>query len=148
MKKVLATVALSLIVTFVFISCKSKEKKVIDQLNNLTVQIEKKSDKWNSEDWQNAFKKVEEIHNEMSECDFSNEQLQELGEVEGRLTSLILKNGLPALGSELGSMIDGSGSFVDGFQDGIKGGAKESLEEIESSLNSALDRLKELDSDD
>ena len=148
MKKILATVALSLIVTFVLTSCKSKEEKVIDQLNNLTVQIEKKSDKWNSEDWQNAFKKVEEIHNEMSECDFSNEQLQELGEVEGRLTSLILKNGLPALGGELGSMIDGAGSFVNGFQDGIKGGAKESLEEIESSLNSALDRLKELDSDD
>lgn len=110
---------MSLLVTFVFTSCKSREEKVIDQLNDLTEQIEKKSDKWDSEDWQNPFKKVEEIHNEMSECDFSDEQLQELGEVEKRLTSVMIKNGLSTLGDGIGSFMKKAASFINGFKDGI-----------------------------
>lgn len=148
MKKAFKILAFSLLVTLMFTSCKSKEEKVIDQLNDLTEQIEKKSSKWDTEDWQKAFKKVEEIHNEMLECDFSNDQLQELGEVEGRLTSIIMNNGIPALGDDLGSLIEGAGSFVDGFEDGIKDASDENLEELENSISSALDLLKSEDSDD
>lgn len=130
MKKALGIFAISLLVTLMLTSCKSKEEKVIEQLNDLTEQIEKKSEKWDTEDWQDALKKVEEIHNEMSECDFSDEQLRELGEFEGRLTSVMIKNGLPALEEGIGSFMKRAGSFIDGFQDGIQNRAEESLEEI------------------
>lgn len=148
MKKVFRLLVFSFLVSLVFSACKSKEEKVIGQLDNLAEQVEKKSENWDSEQWKKAFKEAEKIHSDMSECDFTDAQLQKLGEVKGRLTAVMIKNGVPAVGKGIGSFIEGAASFLDGFQDGVQNGAEESLEEIGNYVNGALDILKEQESDD
>lgn len=141
MKKYFFTICLIVITSFVFCSCKSKEEKVIDQLNNLAEKVENNSSDWDSDQWVEAFEELEKIHSDMSDCDFSNQQLQELGEIEGRLTSVMITNGAATLGESIGSFMKGAGSFVKGFQEGLQEGADESLEEIDNYVNSALDKL-------
>ncbi len=148
MKKILRAIVPMFFICIAFSSCQSKEEKVIDQLDNLSEKIEKKSADWDSEQWQDAFKELEAIHSEMADCDFSDEQLKKLGEVEGQLTAVMIKKGVPALGNGLNSLIEGAGSFVDGFKDGVQEGSEESIEEIGNYVNGALDKLKELDSED
>ena len=147
MKSYFSTICVIVITSLVFCSCKSREEKVLEQLNNLTEKVEKNSSDWNSDQWTDAFEELEKIHSEMSDCDFTNQQLQELGEVEGRLTSLMLSNGVESLGKGIGSFLKGAGSFVKGFQEGIQDGSEESIEELENYVNSTLDDLLDNDRD-
>ena len=132
MKRYFSTNCVIVFTSLVFWYCKSREAKVLKQLNNLTEKVEKNSSDWNSDQWTDAFEELEKIHSEMSDCDFTNQQLQELGEVEGRLTSLMLSNGVESLGKGIGSFLKGAGSFVKGFQEGIQDGSEESIEELEN----------------
>ena len=141
MKRYFYSICIIVISACVFCSCKSREEKVLNQLNNLTEKVEKNSSDWNSDQWTDAFEELEKIHSEMSDCDFTNQQLQELGEVEGRLTSVMLSNGAESLGKSFGSFLKGAGSFVKGFQEGIQDGSEESIEELENYINSTLDDL-------
>ena len=145
MKKYFPAICLIVIATLVLCYCKSKEEKVIDQLNNLVENVEKNSSDWDSDQWADAFEELEKIHSDMSDCDFTNQQLKELGEVEGRLTSVMITNGAESLGKSVGSFLKGAGSFVKGFQEGIQDGSEESLEEIENYINRALDDLMDND---
>ena len=140
MKKILSAICI-ITISFVLCSCKSREEKVIDQLNDLTEKVEKNSSDWDEDQWADAFEKLEKIHSEMSDCDFTNKQLQELGEIEGRLASVMITSGAESLGRSVGSFLKGAGSFVKGFQEGLQDSSEESLEEVENYINSALDKL-------
>lgn len=149
MKKLLSFICVAMISTLVLCSCKSKEERVIDQLDNLAEKIEKNASDWDSEQWEDAFEEIQKIQKEISECKFSNEQLQTLGEVEGRLATAVLTYGAKAVGNEFGSFLQGAGSFVEGFKDGASDAMEENLQEIGNSVKGALNNLMdEWDDDD
>ena len=64
-------------------SCKSREEKVINKLDNLSERIERNGSKFDAEDWEEAIEDFADIHEEMQDCEFTKEQLRELGKKEG-----------------------------------------------------------------
>lgn len=147
MKKFLSVICLAIVFSISLSSCKSKEERVIDQLNTLTEKVEKNSSTWDGEQWEKAMEDLEKIHQQMGDCEFTDEQLRTLGEVEGRLTTVIVSEGAKSIGKSVGSFLKGAGSYLKGFQEGVEEGSEESLEEIENYVNSALDKLMDKNSD-
>ena len=144
MKKIVSVICLTIIFSLTLSSCKSKEEKVIDQLGALAEKVENNSADWDSEQWSDALEELEKIHEKMADCDFTTEQLRSLGEVEGRLTGIIMREGAKAVEKGLGSFMQGAGSFIKGFQEGAASATDESFdkfEDIENSVNQALDKI-------
>lgn len=120
MKRFLSGICVVIIMTFILCSCKSKEEKVIDHLNNLAEKVEKDSSGWDGDQWADALEELEKIHSDMSDCCFTSQQLQDLGEVEGKLMHVMITNGAESVGKGMNSFLEGAGSFVEGFQEGFR----------------------------
>lgn len=103
----------------VLCSCQSKEERVISGLEKLAAQIDKRADSFTDKDWEDAMIKYEELHRQALECDFTQEQLKELGRVEGRLTTIFAKEGTKKIGRNIKDLIDGGKAVIDGFLQGI-----------------------------
>lgn len=122
---------------FLFSGCKSHEERVMDRLDRLEEDIRKNSDKWDMAQWADALEVIEDIHYEMEDCDFTPEQLRDLGRVEGRLTVIIMTEGAKKLGNELIPFLEGAGAFMKGYTEGtesMQGYGVEELEELKESL--------------
>lgn len=146
MKKFLSTFCFILLTSLILCSCKSKEEKAIDRLKELTEKIEKNSSNWDMEQWSEALGELEKMQSELNGCNFTEEQLKELGQVEGQLTTIMIQGGGAALGNSVESYLNEANSFMEGFQDGIQESKEETVEEIENYINSTIDEL--MDSDD
>ena len=92
MKRHLYLLVISILLC-VLCSCQSKEEQVISGLEKLAAQIEQRADSFTDKDWEGIMTKYEELHEQALECDFSQEQLTELGRVEGKLTTIFAKEG-------------------------------------------------------
>lgn len=103
----------------VFCSCQSKEERVISGLEKLAAQIDKRADSFTDKDWEDVMTKYEELHKQALECDFTQEQLKELGRVEGRLTTIFAKEGTKKIGRDIKDLIDGGKAVIDGFLQGV-----------------------------
>ena len=101
-------------------SCKSREEQVINQLDDLSERVEKNSKKFDSDDWKNAIAEFEQIHNEMADCDFTKEELREIGRKEGKLAVILAKEGAKKVGSHLQEFMESIGSFSEGLKEGIE----------------------------
>ena len=101
-------------------SCKSREEQVISQLDDLSERVEKDSKSFDSNDWKNAIAEFEQIHNEMADCDFTKEELREIGRKEGKLAVILAKEGAKKVGSHLQEFMESIGSFSEGLKEGIE----------------------------
>ena len=121
-------------------SCKSNEEKVINNLERLSERIEKHSNEFDAYDWEEALEDLADIHEDIQDCDFTNEQLKELGKVEGKLSAIIAKEGSKALGHSLSDVIKSFGSFASGFKEGVEENV--SQEDFVEPANEISDALK------
>lgn len=139
---VFATILLS------FASCKSREEKVISRLESLSERIDKKGHTFDAEDWAEAFEDLEDIHEDMEDCEFSREELKEIGRADGRLTAIIAKEGAKSLGHDASIFLKNFSSFVKGFQEGAQENINEEDfndvgDQIMSTLKDIEDEWKE-----
>ena len=134
----LATIVLSLS------SCKSREEKVISQLDNLAERIEKHGKDFDAEDWEEALEDLEEIHENMEDCDFSKKELRELGRKEGKLFAIITREGAKALGRGAANFLGEFGAFAKGFKEGAEDNISEKdLKEVEEDISDSFKSLEE-----
>ena len=136
-KIIIASLALSL---FALTSCKSNEEKVINNLERLSERIEKHGNEFDGYDWEEALEDLADIHEDIQDCDFTNEQLKELGKVEGKLSAIIAKEGSKALGHSISDAIKSFGSFASGFKEGVEENVSE--EDFVAPANEISDALK------
>ena len=121
-----------------FSACQSKEKRNIDRLDRLATEVERNGEHYNQEQWEDAMERYEEIHEDMDKCRFSNEQLRELGRIDGRLMVIFTKEYCKMLGESMGDMVEGVSSFTQGLAEGI--GDEDFDDELES-LGNQLDDI-------
>ena len=121
-------------------SCKSNEEKVISDLASLSERIEKHGNDFLAEDWEEALEDLADIHEDIQDCDFTTEQLKELGKVEGRLSAIIAKEASKAVGHSLSDIIKNFGSFASGFKEGLEENVSE--EDFVEPANEISDALK------
>ena len=135
-------VLLAMVITIT--SCQSREEKIISRLNDLYEHVEENAEKFDSDDWSDVFYDLEEIHKDMNDCEFSKDELKEVGRAEGKLTAIITKEGSKALGRGFSSMLEGLGSYMEGFQESAIEEVNDlDLSDIEDKINSALEELEE-----
>lgn len=135
-------IALFALVTCVLTSCKTREERVIQRLNALSEKIEKHGARWDADQWADALEEMEDIHYDIEGCEFSKEQLENLGKVEGRLTATILNEGSKALNGSMSDFIEGAGAYMKGFMQGIDNNYDPSrIEDLRESIDIQLIEL-------
>lgn len=142
-KRQILTFAVFAAILLSFISCKSREENVISRLESLSERIDKQGHTFDAEDWAEAFEDLKDIHEDMEECEFTREELKKIGQTDGRLTAIIAKEGVKALGRETTSFLRNVSSFAKGFQEGAQENLKEEdFNDVEEELKS---RLKDIE---
>lgn len=130
---------------FCLTSCQSREDKVIHKIEKLTLEIEEKGSSFNEKDWERVFKEIENIHLAMEHCDFTSEQLKELGRAEGKLSGTIAQYGVKAMVDALPGIIESFGSYANEFQEGMSESMmdEECFQDLEEQLNDAFQSIEE-----
>ena len=126
---------LTVIAFCILTSCQSREEKAINKLNHLSEQIEADGKNFDAKDWEDAIEDFEKIHEDMQDCKFTSEQLQEVGRTEGRLYAIIAKESAKVLGNGFSNAIQQFSSFAKGFKEG----AEENFDE--DAIEDALDKI-------
>lgn len=132
--------ALFILISLLFSSCQSQEESVITRMEKLSVRIDKEGKNFTTEDWEDALDDLTEIHEDIQDCEFTTEQLKELGKVEGRLSAIIAKEASKAVGHSLSDIIKNFGSFASGFKEGLEENVSE--EDFVEPANEISDALK------
>ena len=73
-------------------SCKSREEKTIDRLENLSERVEENGDKFDVEEWNGIMKELEDISDDIDDCNFTSNQRKEVGRLQTRFYKSVLKN--------------------------------------------------------
>ena len=135
-KFILSTLFISLLT---LTSCQSREEKVISQLDRLSERIEKDGNNFDAEDWEEAIEDFAEIHEDMQDCEFTKEQLRELGKKEGKVSAILAKEGSKALGREFKNFLGNFGAFAKGFKEGAEENvSEEDFNEVGNDISNAL----------
>ena len=116
MKHFLRALLVAFLTIVLFGSCKSKEERVLDQLQGMSERIEKKGDSMSSEDWEKLYKEYSDIHAKIvnEEYDFTDEQMRELGRVEGKLGKAFVKHSMSDFGKATEDIIKKGSEFLKG----------------------------------
>lgn len=123
-------------------SCASKEEKAINKLDRLSERIEKDGSKFDGDDWEEALEELADIHEELQDCDLTQEQLRELGKKEGRLYAVIAKEGSKVLGKHFKNVFGSMGSFVSGLKEGAEENfSEDDANEMENAINGAVEEF-------
>ena len=101
------------------VGCQSKEKRTVSRLESLADRVEQNGERYDEGQWEEVFEQYEEIHEEMRGCDFTNEQLREIGRIDGRLTAVLTRQYLRVYGQAMGEVVNGLGSFAEAFAEGL-----------------------------
>ena len=124
------------------VACQSKEQRAVSRLESLAERVEQNGEKYDEGQWDEVFEQYEEIHEEMRGCDFTNEQLREIGRIDGRQTALLTKQYLRVCGEAMGEVVSGMGSFAEGFAEGLdEEGVMDEIEALGEEMKSLIGEL-------
>ena len=136
--------ALVIMIGFILSGCKSREERVIERLDNLAEKIQNESSDWDIEQWQDVAKDFEDLNKEAEKCDFSEEQMKQLGEAEGRVIGAFYKEGSQFAGKMMEEYLRNAGNLIEGFQKGFdESDVNSSIDGMLNGLESDLNSLKD-----
>lgn len=107
---------------FLFSSCQTKEERVINKFESLAKHIDKNSESFSDEDWEEILVEYKALHEEALECEFTSEQLRDFGRVDGLLTAVITREGSKKLGRDFGRYMNEGKQVIKGFIEGFTQG--------------------------
>jgi hypothetical protein len=121
-KKSITILGIFIFAMFLFSSCQTKEERVINKFKDLAERVDKNSDTFSDQDWEEVLDEYEALNDEAMDCEFTNEQLREFGRVDGLLTGVITREGSKKLGRDLGRYINEGKQVMKGFLEGFSEG--------------------------
>jgi ribosomal protein S15P/S13E len=115
MNKVKVFIALSFIVSFL-VACNTSKHK-INQVDNQLDAMEQDESAIRDEDWKILDSKIAELeqHIKDNRQDYTDEQLHEIGQLEGRYARLALKKGIKDFRQGLQDLTKLTKGFIEGF---------------------------------
>lgn len=126
MKKIVLLL-ISCICISVFSSCQSKEESTISKMEALVEKVEQKGDELTDAEWDKVQEQFSAVLEAAKTCNFTSEQQEKLGKLEGKFTLLVAKQAGKDFGKGLKDL------FKKGK--GIIEGVTEELKDLEESLN-------------
>ena len=143
--RVLLTTIFTLFAMITLSSCQSQEERVVSRIEKLSARIDADGKNFSPEDWEEALEELEEIHDDMGECEFTKEQLKAVGRADGKLTIIITKQAAKAMGRDVGTLMKNISSYAKGFKEGAESAYDE--EEFKDIGNDIMNDLKEIEED-
>ncbi|MCQ2244298.1 MAG: hypothetical protein MJZ32_08560 [Bacteroidaceae bacterium] len=90
MKQKIMKVALALVLVASASSC-STEYRTLSRMEKLTNNIEKYGERYTVEDWKEAISDYKAIEKDIKRCNFTSEERERMGEMEGRAVASFAK---------------------------------------------------------
>ena len=142
--RVLLTTIFALFAMITLSSCQSQEERVVSRIEKLSARIDADGKNFSPEDWEEALEELEEIHDDMGDCEFTKEQLKAVGRADGKLTIIITKQAAKAMGRDVGTLMKSISSYAKGFQEGAKENFnEEDFNDVEEELKSTLKDIED-----
>jgi len=117
MKKI--WIALTMAGALTFASCQSPQEEAIEKIKDLKAYVQENAADFTSEDWEDIAEQFADIKESLNDVEFSQEELQQLGEAEGELTKTLMKEGSKSVGKELKNAMENVESYFKGFTNGM-----------------------------
>jgi len=121
MKHYIRTFLFALMAVMILGSCKSKEEKALDQLQNMTEKIQKNGDNFTQEDWKKLYEEYSALHNKIlnEKYNFTDEQMRELGKAEGTLGKAFAKQSMSEFGKAAEEFIRKGTELIKGLGESV-----------------------------
>ena len=134
-----------IMVLCVLSSCQTYEEKTISKLTNLSERIEKEGKNFDADDWEEAIEELADIHENMVDCEFTKEQLKEVGRTYGRLSAIITKESAKAFGDGISDAVSRLSSFAKGYTEGVVENLnEEDINDVEDQIMSTLKEIEDV----
>lgn len=114
--KILKIFVYLLVCVFIFASCENKQTP-IKKLEKLDRTLVQKSDSFTEQDWENAMMEYEQIEQELSMYDYTDEELRQIGKMKGRLFAKISKEYLNKTMDEFETQMKMFEGALEGFME-------------------------------
>lgn len=99
-------------------SC-STQQRAINQMRNLTYDIENHGEDFTPQDWQMAYEDYKQINQKIDNRKLTNDQRQEVGELKGRCVSKFAKCAVKSVVSGVTGAISEAAGIINGILDGL-----------------------------
>jgi hypothetical protein len=101
---------------FIFASCENKQTP-IKKLEKLDRTLVQQSESFTEQDWENALMEYEQIEQELSMYNYTDEELRQIGKMKGRLLAKISKEYLNKTMDEVDSYLKMFEGALEGFME-------------------------------
>jgi len=101
-----------LLISMTVFSCSLSKQDPIRQLEELTEDIRLHHQEYTTADWKEAYARYEQIAAEMEKYQYSKEEAEKIGKMEGECVGYFMKSAVKSL--------DGLESEIKGFFDGLE----------------------------
>lgn len=135
MKKVINFLLVAVLALSLASCAKMQAKHQMHALESLTEKVEKNGDSFTKQDWAEVSQEYDEICAKMNECEYTQEQMQEIGRLKGRFYAACTKKAINNAGGLLNGLMNTVGGAIDGFMEGMSG-SEEQQEEDDAMLRS------------
>jgi hypothetical protein len=105
-----------LVCVFIFASCENKQTPV-KKLEKLDRTLVQQSESFTEQDWENALMEYEQIDEELSRYNYTDEELRQIGKMKGRLLAKISKEYLNKTMDEVDSYLKMFEGALEGFME-------------------------------
>lgn len=109
---------LTVVLTLALCSCNTQQR-AINQMRDLTYDIETNGEHYDSQDWQNAYQDYQRINDRLDNRKLTSEQRAEVGELKGRCVSKFAKCAVKSVVNSVTGIISEGAGIIKGIIDGI-----------------------------
>lgn len=119
MKKLLVNL-LALVLCISIQAC-NPDKTAYESLENFTERLEQKNADWSEADWDDAFQNYSEIVQTLERYNYSDEQLESIGRLEGKCMAIFLRHGFETASEKASSALREVSGALEGFLEALGG---------------------------
>lgn len=127
-------------------SCASKQKPV-RQLQSIETELETKADDYSTSQWEELIDRYEQTLEDIAQYDYTNEELQQIGEIQGRCAALLLQKSLQKGSKMLSNYAQHAAGLLKGFTDEFNLDNVD-FEDCGNSLKSLFGAFDDIDEDE
>ena len=102
--------------TFLLVSCNKAESAITD-LNDVITAIDELPDEYTEQDLQNIIADYDAVKEELKKYEYTDEQMQEIGELQGKYAAKITKASMKIVGKSLEKFSKQIEGAMKGFQE-------------------------------
>ena len=138
MKRLLSFFLVAVLALSLSSCAKWQAQHQINALESLIEKVEKKGDSFTKQDWAEVSQKYDEICAKMNQCEYTDEQTQEIVRLKARYYTVCAKKAFGNAGGLLNGLLNTVGGAIDGVLDGLSEPQDDEQQDAEQEENDAI----------